>query len=213
MTTKSKAAKVQSGEHNPHALELLGRIYSDPIKRSALLASNPVTRGAATGQKYALPMFGDDVDVTTYLAELHKQASAVLAGDMSGIETMLLTQANTLDMIFNQLARKAANVEYLSQFQAHLSLALKAQAQSRVTLEALAEIKNPRQVAFVRQANIAHGPQQVNNATDGSAPPDARARGKNGETTNGLLTDEATLSRERLEPSTSHHAFGQRSER
>jgi hypothetical protein len=30
-------------------------------------------------------------------------------------------------------------------------------------VETLAEIKNPSQVAFVRQANIANGPQQVNN--------------------------------------------------
>jgi hypothetical protein len=37
-------------------------------------------------------------------------------------------------------------------------LALKAQSQCRATLETLAAIKNPQPVAFVRQANIAHGP-------------------------------------------------------
>jgi hypothetical protein len=41
-------------------------------------------------------------------------------------------------------------------------LALKAQGQCRATLETLAVIKNPTMV-FARQANIAHGPQQVNN--------------------------------------------------
>lgn len=40
--------------------------------------------------------------------------------------------------------------------------ALRAQAQSRATLETLAAIKNPPAV-FAGQANIAHGPQQVNN--------------------------------------------------
>ena len=45
------------------------------------------------------------------------------------------------------------------------ALALKAQAQCRATLEALAEIKNPRPVSFVKQANIANGPQQVNNGS------------------------------------------------
>ena len=44
-----------------------------------------------------------------------------------------------------------------------MRLSLKAQAQCRVTVEALAEIKNPRPVAFVKQANISNGPQQVNN--------------------------------------------------
>ncbi|WP_347814169.1 hypothetical protein [Paraburkholderia sp. BL10I2N1] len=105
---------------------------------------------------------------------------------------MLATQANTLDMIFNHLAHKAAYSEYLNQFQAHLTLALKAQAQCRATLEALAEIKNPRPLAFVKQANIANGPQQVNNGTPaatqgGNAPPEPHARGKNGETANKLL--------------------------
>ena len=54
----------------------------------------------------------------------------------------------------------------LKQYQARMMFALKAQAQCRATLEALAEIKNPRPVSFVRQANIAHGPQQIlNNGT------------------------------------------------
>jgi hypothetical protein len=45
----------------------------------------------------------------------------------------------------------------------NLRLALKAQRQCRATLETLVAIKNPQPMAFVRQANIAHGPQQVNN--------------------------------------------------
>ncbi|SMG25657.1 hypothetical protein [Paraburkholderia susongensis] len=81
---------------------------------------------------------------------------------------MPATQANTLDMMFNFLANKAKNSEYLNRMQAHLSLALEAQSQCRVTVEALAEIRNPRTV-FVKQANIANGPQQGNN----SLPPRA----------------------------------------
>jgi hypothetical protein len=42
-------------------------------------------------------------------------------------------------------------------------LGLKAQAQCRATLQTLFEMKNPQPVAFVKQANIANGPQQVNN--------------------------------------------------
>jgi len=53
-----------------------------------------------------------------------------------------------------------------------MRLALKAQSQCRATLETLAEIKNPKNVAFVRQANIAQGHQQVNNGptTENAAP-------------------------------------------
>ena len=44
-----------------------------------------------------------------------------------------------------------------------LRLALKAQGQCRATLETLAALKNPPAAVFAQQANIAHGPQQVNN--------------------------------------------------
>ena len=52
---------------------------------------------------------------------------------------------------------------YMDAGERYLRLALKAQSQCRTTVESLAEIKNPRPVAFVRQANISNGPQQVNN--------------------------------------------------
>jgi hypothetical protein len=51
----------------------------------------------------------------------------------------------------------------------YLRLALKAQNQCRMTLETLATIKNPPAV-FAKQANIAHGPQQVNNGAETLAP-------------------------------------------
>jgi hypothetical protein len=37
------------------------------------------------------------------------------------------------------------------------------ESQCRTTLETLATIKNPPDVAFVKQANYAAGPQRVNN--------------------------------------------------
>ena len=82
---------------------------------------------------------------------------------MGPIEGMLYRQAKTLETMFTSLARRAAGNDGLKQFQVNLTLALKAQAQCRATLEALAEIKNPRSVSFVKQANISGGPQQVNN--------------------------------------------------
>ena len=49
-----------------------------------------------------------------------------------------------------------------------LAVALKAQSQCRTTRETLANIKNPPKV-FAWQANIAHGPQQVNNGVPAPA--------------------------------------------
>jgi hypothetical protein len=81
--------------------------------------------------------------------------------ELARAEALLTAQAYTLNPIFHKLARKATHCEYLNDV--NLRLALKAQSQCRATLETLAAIKNPPPVAFVRQANIAHGPQQVNN--------------------------------------------------
>ena len=46
-----------------------------------------------------------------------------------------------------------------------MNMALKAQSQSRATIQALIELKYPKQATFVKQANIANGNQQVNNMT------------------------------------------------
>ncbi len=119
----------------------------------------PSVQAAATIQR----MQGDTSDVNALVIELTKQIETVHAGDMRRAEGMLLAQAHTLNELFNNLIRRAANQEYLRQYETYFRLALKAQSQCRTTLEALAEMKNPRPVAFVRQANIAHGPQQVNN--------------------------------------------------
>ena len=107
--------------------------------------------------------FAGEVDLAKLLEGQREQFKKVQAGDMQPVEAMLYGQAKTLETIFTSLARRATSQEYLKQLQAYLGLALKAQAQCRATLEALAEIKNPRPVAFVKQANISGGHQQVNN--------------------------------------------------
>jgi hypothetical protein len=64
--------------------------------------------------------------------------------------------------MFTQLAFHASKMTIVDQIDRFTRLALKAQGQCRATLETLAAIKNPPTV-FARQANIAQGPQQVNN--------------------------------------------------
>lgn len=123
--------------------------------------------------------FAGEVDLAELLKDLRERVEKVQGGDMRPVEAMLYGQALTLETIFTSLARRATSQEYLKQFQAYLGMALKAQAQCRATLEALAEIKNPRPVSFVKQANITSGPQQVNNGIapqtpggiDSSGPP------------------------------------------
>ena len=67
--------------------------------------------------------------------------------------------------MFVTLGRMAAIKTSLSQYTAFMNMALKAQSQSRATIQALIELKYPKQATFVKQANIANGNQQVNNMT------------------------------------------------
>ncbi len=108
-----------------------------------------------------------DADLGDLLKLLREEVKKVAQdGDMKPAEAMLYGQALALQTIFTSLACRAATDDRLKHFQVNMSLALKAQAQCRATLEALALVKNP--MPYIRQANIAHGPQQVNNAGSGA---------------------------------------------
>lgn len=124
--------------------------------------SAPETQAALTIQQWQVPISQKPIDINATIRELKEQSKILKAGDMSRAESMLLAQAQTLNELFNNLARKAHQCEYLSQFEANLKLALKAQNQCRMTLETLSNIKNPP-VVYAKQANISNGPQQVNN--------------------------------------------------
>ena len=59
----------------------------------------------------------------------------------------------------------------LLQYDTHMRLALKAQNQSRATLQALVQLKQPSNTQFIKQANIAQGHQQVNNLAEKNITP------------------------------------------
>jgi len=128
---------------------------------------------------------------------LKEQTRASSEGDLNRADAMLTTQAHTLDVILNHLAQRAVNTEDVDVFERYLKLALRAQSQCRATWESLATIKNPPAVGYVRQANIAHGPQQVNNAS--AAPGGTSRAGENQNLKNELLEKKDG---ERLDPGT-----------
>jgi hypothetical protein len=127
-----------------------------------MAALSPSLNAVAVIEQYGKPL--GELDLATLFESLNDSVAKVWGGDLKQCEAMLLGQAHALQAIFMNLARRAATQEHLTQYETHLRIALKAQSQCRATLETLAAIKNPP-VAIVRQANIAHGPQQVNNGT------------------------------------------------
>jgi hypothetical protein len=169
--SKSKLSKSKPASNDTNTLKVATDVAAEPAVLAAKVALRPGLRAAVTTRAYSKTAFGE-MDLTTLVDELGHQIDAVHRGDLKRAEAMLISQAHTLDAIFHELARRAGlNMgEYLDAAETYMPLALKAQSQCRSTLETLAEIKNPKAVAFVQQANIAHGPQQVNN---GTAPPPA----------------------------------------
>lgn len=113
-------------------------------------------------------VFWKDIDVPALMEQLREQSAAVNRGDLAQAEAMLMNQATALQSLFARLAEKAMGAEYLANLEAFMRMALRAQSQCRATLETLAAIKNPP-IVYARQANIAHGPQQVNNGIPGPA--------------------------------------------
>lgn len=127
-------------------------------------ALRPTIRAASTIATFDRVL--GDLDLTTLVGKLAEQVSAVQRGDLSRAEEMLIAQAHTLDLLFHQLIQRSVgntNAGHLEAADMFMRLGLRTQSQCRATLETLSVVKNPPSVALVRQANIAHGPQQVNN--------------------------------------------------
>ncbi len=101
--------------------------------------------------------------VTEVVLELSRQTAAINRGDMTRAEDMLVAQAHTLDALFAQLASRALSAKHMGVLESYMRLALKAQNQARATLQTLGELKTPKQVAFVKQANIGNQVQVNNN--------------------------------------------------
>jgi hypothetical protein len=127
------------------------------------LALDPAVNAASTVQLFGGGTIGK-LEISETLEAVMKAVTKVRQGDMSGPEAILVSQACALNSIFTEMARRSGlNMgEYLDASEKYMRLALKAQAQCRATLETLADMKNPPLV-IARQANIANGPQQVNN--------------------------------------------------
>ena len=165
-----KTSKSIQRDHQTTDLRAVAVPVTPETDKSAAVAQTlmrPTVQAAVTIFDYEqLADSKHGANINALVTELTTQVNAIAGGDLRRCEAMLVAQAHTLDELFNNLARRAyrnMGGGYMDAADTYLRLALKAQSQCRTTLETLAEIKSPRSVAFVRQANIAAGPQLVNN--------------------------------------------------
>ena len=178
--------KVAQAKKNPNELRLQdipavqGLKGTPPEYQDAKMSINPAVN-AATAIRFFEKKYGE-VDLTHLVNALNEEVGKANSRDLTGAGAMLVAQATILDTIFNNLAiRSAANMGegYMEATETYMKLALRAQSQCRSTWEALSAIKNPPVASYVKQANIAHGHQQVNNG-----PVDKAATSRTGEKEN-----------------------------
>lgn len=153
MSKKAKALTIQAEEGETEA-DTMARVMVEPFMRHGILAQ---TIASKTVDKLpGEPRFDD------FGRALRVKAKAAAEGDLSQVSETLATQALALDSLFTELGRRAAiNFgDYPQAAERYARLALKAQSNSRATLEALAKLHQPR-VQTVRHVHVNEGGKAV----------------------------------------------------
>ncbi|MGQ0727274.1 hypothetical protein [Acidovorax sp.] len=160
---KTEKVAKQAQVSGKDVLQVAGRAGVSQERQLADLGADGIVSNAMTARAFLNPS-QPNLSITELVASVKAHGEKVNGNDLAAAEQMLVAQAIALNSIFAEMARRSAlNMGgYLDATERYMRLALKAQGQCRATLETLAAIKNPP-VVFARQANIAHGPQQVNN--------------------------------------------------
>lgn len=100
--------------------------------------------------------------VEAMIERLESDRSAVASGDLGLASNLLASQAQILDALFTDfMHRSLENAgEYPEAMQRYMSLAMKAQMQSRSTLDSLIRLHQPRE-QIVRHVHVHDGGQAV----------------------------------------------------
>lgn len=163
-TTRKKAATKKPDAATPNTLRITQEQGKSKERQFAEISLSPTALNTLTASAFSQGGMGQ-IDITEAVSVMRDKADKVKIGDTSELEATLTVQVVSLNAIFNEMAMRAASNMgggYMQAMEIYMRLALKAQAQCARTIEVLATIKNPP-VVFAKQANIANGPQQVNN--------------------------------------------------
>jgi hypothetical protein len=186
--SKRNAKTASAAPDSPSdRLTVQGETGESEAAALAKTALRPTVQAGITATKLLAPSFPEP-DLGELIKCLLENVAAVAKGDLSRPEAMLVSQAQTLDLLFHKLTRQAVhNIgSYPETVALYMKLALRAQSQCRAVVETLHEMKYPKPVAFFQQANIANGPQQVNN---GAPPPQGSRAGEIQKSPNELSQD------------------------
>ncbi len=120
-------------------------------------------RSAVMASVTMCELYGD-LDLATVVDELYKSVDRLSLDNLNEIEYMLMMQTKTLDLFFYQTLKQIPGLKITNHVQLYTDIALRAQNQSRKTLLALANLKNPKKAMFVKQQNVAVNQQVINDS-------------------------------------------------
>ncbi len=164
----AKKKKGKAKKKNPNSLTIVTPEGGYDDKATSDAAIDPATQSSMTVKRFGAADYFRDTDLDSLVETLSEQIDATNRNDLSSLEGMLTGQAYALNAAFNRLTQIATyNIgENMKAVEIFLKLGLRAQSQCRSTIEAISAVKNPPMMGYVKQANIAQGPQQVNNGID-----------------------------------------------
>lgn len=140
-------------------------VKSEPDKSEARnladVALSAAANGMASTRLFARGSFGE-LGTTELFESQIDRCKAARAGDLGNQKAMLAAQADALNSIFTEMARRAAlNMgDYLGATETYMRLGLKAQAQCRATIEALDSLTSGR-VQTVKHVHVSEGGQAI----------------------------------------------------
>lgn len=160
----TKAKKPAGAAKASNTLEITAKDGEDRDKLLSKIALGPGARHASIASHYSAGLFSDKhlspiMAGTAVIGEAMAQARS---GDKAMASDILAAQAVVLDTMFTDLARRsAANMgQYIEASERYMRLALKAQANCRATLEALAKLHQPREQT-VKHVHVNEGGQAI----------------------------------------------------
>ena len=138
-----------------------GKTELETAERIAQLAVSPELASqrvvAASERNVGLD---EHLDIPQLMAVLKAESERLSEGKSEDIGPILANQVLALQSLFSRLTERALSQSHMSNIEAFMRLALRAQSQCRATMETLSSL-NKAPTVFARQANVATN-QQIN---------------------------------------------------
>lgn len=162
--TKARNGSDSARPKGPKVLEVKAEGDESRDATIARLALGPGPRHASVGSTFSASLFSPNhtLSITDSTAVVGDAMARARKGDKALASDILAAQAVALDTMFTELAgRSAANMgQYIDASERYMRLALKAQANCRATLEALAKLHQPREQT-VKHVHVNEGGQAI----------------------------------------------------